>query len=69
MTFAVFEKSRERKRRLDQIEATLDETQSKIAAQQPRVNQLVAWLNQRKLSNGFGEDFEWTLAHPRGRQG
>lgn len=29
--------------------------------QQPRVNFLTTWLRGRKDSNGFGDDFEWSL--------
>lgn len=49
----------------DEIEKTLDARHDALRAQEPRVNALVAWLTERKLNNGFGEDFEWTLANPR----
>lgn len=34
-------------------------------AQQPKVNYITTWLNNRKDDNGLGEDFEITLRHPR----
>lgn len=58
-------KHRAKQQRLDEIEQTLDARKEALQAQEPRVNALVAWLNNRKMKNGFGEDFEWTLAHPR----
>lgn len=62
---SIFKRPRERDRRLDEIEATLQENDSLIKEREPRVNFLVAWLEARKATNGFGEDFEWTLANPR----
>lgn len=50
---------------LDEIEQFLDTETAKVAEQEPRVNALTRWLTERRLSNGFGEDFEWTLANPR----
>lgn len=67
--FSLFKKTRERKARLDEIEATLEASQRQVEENRPRVRQLSAWLEARKISNGFGEDFEWTLATPRNRQG
>jgi len=64
---AIFKRSRERDRRLDEIEATLQENDSLICEREPRVNFLVAWLEARKSQNGFGQDFEWTLNNPRGK--
>jgi hypothetical protein len=67
MTFG--KKRRAKLEQLQKEEAFLDETQKKVRDQQPRVNYLVTWLETRKLVNGFGDDFEWTLAHPRARGG
>lgn len=33
----------------------------KTKEQQPRVNAISLWLNNRNLINGFGDDFEYTL--------
>lgn len=60
-------RGREKKARLDAIEAELAETDSLLVVQQPKVNALVSWLEVRKAQNGFGDDFEWTLAYPRQR--
>lgn len=62
---SLFWRNKARKARLDATEKFLDETQARVEEQAPRVNALTAWLAERKMSNGFGEDFEWTLAHPR----
>ena len=54
---------RKKLRRIDtdaiarQARASLDRT----SRQQTQVNNLTAWLNNRKVQNGFGEDFEVTL--------
>lgn len=58
-------RSQAEKKRHDAYERELQETDSLLVQQQPRVNAVVAWLEARKLQNGFGDDFEWTLAHPR----
>lgn len=58
-------RSQAEKKRHDQYERELEATDSLLVQQQPRVNAIVAWLEARKLQNGFGDDFEWTLAHPR----
>lgn len=58
-------RSQAEKKRHDQYERELEATDSLLVEQQPRVNAVVAWLEARKLQNGFGDDFEWTLAHPR----
>ena len=60
-------KARAKEARLDQVEKILTETDAIVVAQQPDVNRLTAWLESRKTQNGFGEDFEWVLAHPRRR--
>lgn len=52
---------------LDDVEALIEETDSLVVVQQPHVNALVAWLEARSAENGFGDDFEWTLRHPRER--
>jgi uncharacterized coiled-coil protein SlyX len=67
MTF--WHRAEEQRKRIEAVNAMLDTQQQAIRAQTPRVNALVAWLEQRKVSNGFGVDFEWTLAHPRASGG
>lgn len=67
MTFR--QMARESKERLEAAETFIDSTQEQIQNQAPRVNSLVAWLEARKLRNGFGTDFEWTLANPRSHGG
>lgn len=54
---------------LQQTEAFIDETQARVIEQAPRVNRLTKWAEARRMTNGFGEDFEWTLAHPRRARG
>jgi hypothetical protein len=56
---------RDSKKKLDEQEAYVDAVAEEVRARQPRVTALVEWLEQRKISNGFGEDFELTLKHPR----
>jgi hypothetical protein len=58
-------REREKNELLDQVEAALEEGDARIEEQTPRVKSLVGWLEARKLVNGFGTDFEWTLANPR----
>ena len=58
-------RGREEHKRLDEADAFLDDARSRIREQAPRVNTLVGWLEERKLTNGFGDDFEFTLANPR----
>lgn len=53
------------KAELDETEAYLDAERSRVAEQEPRVNALARFLQERRMANGFGEDFEWTLANPR----
>lgn len=55
----------ERLARLEADEAFIDAKIAEVQAQAPRVNALVAWVEARKLINGFGDDFEFTLANPR----
>jgi len=61
--------ARESRKRLEAAETFIAATQERVEEQAPRVNNLVAWLEARKLRNGFGTDFEWTLANPRGHGG
>ena len=60
-----FRTSKAEKAKLEETEKFLDETNDRLSEQAPRVNALVGWLEQRKMTNGFGEDFEWTLTHLR----
>lgn len=43
------------------ISAQADAATEKLRTQQPRVNALANYLDRRKESNGFGDDFEWSL--------
>lgn len=45
----------------EKAEASLERTRK----QQPYINFITSWLNNRKGENGFGEDFEYTL-RPKG---
>jgi hypothetical protein len=60
-----FRHQREANEKISAAEELIDAKRDQLKAQTPRVNILVAWLEQRKLYNGFGQDFELTLAHPR----
>ncbi|PPF18258.1 hypothetical protein C5B92_07010 [Rathayibacter sp. AY1A4] len=55
-------------RRVDPAELTARAAESvqRVESQQERVNLITAWLISRKESNGFGDDFEYTLK-PKGR--
>jgi hypothetical protein len=48
-----------------QIKLSAYEAAKQLERQEPRVNKLAAWLENRRNQNGFGEDFEYTL-RPRG---
>jgi len=63
----MFGKKRDKKEHLDLDEAEryIKEQREKVDSQTRPVSILTDWLEARKLSNGFGDDFEWTLAHPR----
>jgi hypothetical protein len=45
----------------EQLTAQADASMRRVAEQQPHVNALTSWLENRKNQNGFGEDFEYTL--------
>lgn len=64
-----WKRNAEKRAELEQTEQYLDAAQARVTAQAPRVNMLAAWAESRRMSNGFGEDFEWTLAHPRRARG
>jgi hypothetical protein len=61
--------AKRQKERLEEIDARIESERAQVAAREPRVNALVEWLDARRISNGFGEDFEWTLANLRGNGG
>lgn len=42
-----------------------NEINEKLEREGPRLNALAAYLDRRRLQNGFGSDFEYTL-RPRG---
>jgi hypothetical protein len=58
-----------RKKRIDPAElaAQADAATAQIRTQQDRVNVMADWFERRKNTNGFGDDFEWTLK-PKGSQ-
>lgn len=66
---SLFDERRERKEKIDQIEKELVAAKAEADKREPRVNALLAWLNARRVSNGIGHDFEWTLQNPRGTGG
>jgi len=49
------------------LEAQAEAATSQLAAQQDQVNTLTSYLERRKLQNGFGHDFEYTLT-PKGNR-
>lgn len=55
----------EEDRALDEKIEFIDAKTREVEQQTPAVNALVAWLEARKMTNGFGDDFEWTLSNPR----
>jgi len=61
-------KRAEGSRRLAEAEVTIEQLFSKSVAQTQQVDLLTAWLDARRLSNGLGQDFEWTLSQPRKRK-
>lgn len=42
-----------------------DEIKTKLEREEPKLTALAAYLNTRRLQNGFGSDFEYTL-RPKG---
>ena len=42
-----------------------EESLRKTERQQPHVDRITKWLNNRENQNGFGEDFEYTLRPKR----
>lgn len=51
--------------KLDEIEKNYQEAKRIADAREPRIHALVSWMLARRVSNGIGEDFEWTLDSPR----
>jgi len=56
---------RARRDKIDQIEEDLVAAKVVADEREPHVNALWLWLTSRRVSNGIGRDFEWTLANPR----
>ncbi|CAN5425631.1 hypothetical protein BH09ACT9_BH09ACT9_00810 [soil metagenome] len=54
---------RKRKNRINpaELSAQADAASKQIEDQQPQVNALTEYLERRKLQNGFGADFEYSL--------
>ena len=48
-----------------ELNAAAETSLQKTQEQQPHVNALVTYLENRKGQNGFGEDFEITIRNPR----
>lgn len=46
---------------VDALDRKFDASLDQTAANQPKVNAITSWLDNRKNQNGFGEDFEYTL--------
>lgn len=42
-----------------------NEINEKLEREAPKLNALATYLERRRLQNGFGTDFEYTLRHPR----
>lgn len=51
--------------RLEEAEALIETTHAETVERAPHVRELTVWLRMRKEENGFGRDFEYTLARPR----
>ena len=49
----------------DELAKKAEEAASQIRDQQQHVNSITAYLINRKMTNGFGTDFEYTLK-PKG---
>lgn len=45
----------------EELTRKAEESLKQTQAQQPKVNALTTYLENRKNQNGFGEDFEYTL--------
>jgi hypothetical protein len=45
----------------DAISAQADAATEQLRTQQAQVNALTEYLDRRKATNGFGDDFEWSL--------
>lgn len=58
-----------KKQRVDpaELNAQADAATTQLLEQQERVNAVTSYLERRKLQNGFGTDFEYTLT-PRGNR-
>ena len=50
---------------LDKVEEDYIEARRIADERAPRINTLVGWMEARRVRNGIGEDFEWTLDLPR----
>ena len=51
----------------DELNAQAEAATTQLLEQQERVNAVTSYLERRKLQNGFGADFEYTLT-PRGNR-
>lgn len=49
----------------DELTARAAESVQRVESQQERVNLINTWLISRRETNGFGDDFEYTLK-PKG---
>lgn len=45
----------------DEIARQASEATEQLRAQQPHVNAITTYLNNRNRTNGFGQDFEFTF--------
>lgn len=58
---SLFDERRERRRKVDKAIEELAEAKAVAEAREPHVNALWEWLTSRRMSNGIGVDFEYTL--------
>lgn len=56
---------RKQKARIKEIAKAVDAADTTLRKQEPHVNAVTSWLQNRANQNGFGADFEYTL-RPRG---
>ena len=65
MSFLHPKKPASSKAKLDIVETEIRLAQLAADEREPRVTSLWAWMLARRVANGIGADFEWTLNNPR----
>jgi hypothetical protein len=62
---SLFSERRERRQKVDKAIEEIAQAKDVADAREPHVNALWEWLTSRRMTNGIGVDFEYTLARPR----